>query len=60
MANGAEKIPARMTAVAISEPGGPMVLKPEKRDVPLPGPGEILVRVHAAGVNRYWPEWLEP
>jgi putative PIG3 family NAD(P)H quinone oxidoreductase len=52
MANGAEKIPARMTAVAISEPGGPMVLKPENRDVPLPGPGEILVRVHAAGVNR--------
>jgi putative PIG3 family NAD(P)H quinone oxidoreductase len=29
-----------------------MVLKPEKRDVPQPGAGEILIRVHAAGVNR--------
>jgi putative PIG3 family NAD(P)H quinone oxidoreductase len=41
-----------MTAVAISMPGGPLVLKPEKRDVPQPGPAEILVKVHAAGVNR--------
>jgi putative PIG3 family NAD(P)H quinone oxidoreductase len=41
-----------MMAVAISEPGGPLVLKPEKRAVPEPGPGEILIRVHAAGVNR--------
>jgi putative PIG3 family NAD(P)H quinone oxidoreductase len=49
---GAQTIPAKMTAVAISQPGGPMVLKPEKRDVPQPGPGEILIRVHAAGVNR--------
>ena len=46
------KLPATMTAVAITEPGGPMVLKPEKRPVPQPGPGEILIRVHAAGVNR--------
>jgi putative PIG3 family NAD(P)H quinone oxidoreductase len=45
-------LPAKMTAVAISEPGGPMVLKPERREVPQPGPGEIVVRVHAAGVNR--------
>lgn len=29
-----------------------MVLKPEKRPVPQPGPGEILIRVRAAGVNR--------
>ncbi|MEP9399138.1 NAD(P)H-quinone oxidoreductase [Mesorhizobium sp. KR2-14] len=41
-----------MMAVAITTPGGPMVLKPERRDVPLPGPGEILIRVKAAGVNR--------
>ncbi len=45
-------IPARMTVVAISEPGGPRVLKPEERDVPRPGEGEILIRVKAAGVNR--------
>jgi putative PIG3 family NAD(P)H quinone oxidoreductase len=51
MANG-DKIPAKMTAVAISQPGGPLVLKPEKRDVPEPGEGEILIRVRAAGVNR--------
>ncbi len=47
-----EKIPARMTAVAITQPGGPMVLKAEKRAVPEPGDNEILIRVQAAGVNR--------
>jgi putative PIG3 family NAD(P)H quinone oxidoreductase len=45
-------LPAKMTAIAISEPGGPRVLKPEKRDVAQPGEGEILIRVRAAGVNR--------
>ena len=48
----ASSIPARMKVVAISEPGGPRVLKPEQRDVPRPGEGEILIRVRAAGVNR--------
>ena len=47
-----ETIPVKMNAVAISEPGGPLMLKLERRDVPKPGPGEILIRVHAAGVNR--------
>jgi putative PIG3 family NAD(P)H quinone oxidoreductase len=41
-----------MMAVAISQPGGPRVLKPERRPVPEPGDGEILIRVRAAGVNR--------
>ena len=45
-------LPEKMTAIAISTPGGPMVLKPEKRDLPALGEGEILIRVHAAGVNR--------
>src|SRR5690606_4081366 len=49
---GVQAIPDTMTASAISEPGGPRVLKPEKRDVPRPGRGEILARVRAAGVNR--------
>ncbi|GLH78454.1 NAD(P)H quinone oxidoreductase [Bradyrhizobium sp. SSBR45G] len=47
-----EQLPAQMTVVAISQPGGPEVLKPETRPVPKPGPGEILIRVKAAGVNR--------
>ncbi|MBO6539773.1 MAG: NAD(P)H-quinone oxidoreductase [Rhizobiaceae bacterium] len=47
-----QKLPGKMVAIAISEPGGPMVLKPEKRDLPVPGEGEILIRVKAAGVNR--------
>ena len=47
-----ETIPVKMNAVAISEPGGPLMLKLERRDGPKPGPGEILIRVHAAGVNR--------
>src|SRR5207245_8829685 len=47
-----EKPPAQMTVVAISKPGGPEVLVPETRRVPLPGPGERLVKVKAAGVNR--------
>lgn len=48
----AARLPAKMTAIAISEPGGPLVLKPEKRDLPQPGQGEIVIRVKAAGVNR--------
>jgi len=41
-----------MRAVAISTPGGPDVLTPEHRAVPVPGPGEVLVQVSHAGVNR--------
>jgi len=45
-------LPESMTVIAISEPGEPEVLKPETRPVPTPMPGEILVKVAAAGVNR--------
>src|ERR1700719_3804247 len=38
-----EKLPAQMTVVGISKPGGPEVLLPETRAVPSPGPGEILL-----------------
>jgi NADPH:quinone reductase len=41
-----------MTAIDPSETGGPEVLKPVERPVPAPGPGEVLIRVAAAGVNR--------
>ena len=47
-----EKLPAQMTVIGISKPGGPEVLLPETRAVPAPGPDEILIRVAAAGVNR--------
>jgi NADPH:quinone reductase len=41
-----------MTAIEISTPGGPEVLKPCIRPVPQPGEGELLIQVAAAGVNR--------
>ncbi len=44
--------PHVMTAIEISEPGGPEVLRPVEVTVPVPGHGEILIRVAYAGVNR--------
>ncbi|MGE0449639.1 MAG: NAD(P)H-quinone oxidoreductase [Vicinamibacterales bacterium] len=41
-----------MRAVAIAQPGGPEVLTVVDRPEPECGPGEVLVRVAAAGVNR--------
>ncbi|WP_198117334.1 NAD(P)H-quinone oxidoreductase [Massilia rhizosphaerae] len=41
-----------MRAIEIVQPGGPEVLQPCERPVPTLKPGEILIRVHAAGVNR--------
>ena len=45
-------IPATMQAIDPAEAGGPEVLVPVERPVPQPGPGEVLIRVAAAGVNR--------
>jgi NADPH2:quinone reductase len=45
-------LPADITAIAILQAGGPEMLAPERRPMPLPGAGEILVQVAAAGVNR--------
>ena len=45
-------LPEKMTAIEITAPGGPEALVPVERPVPRPGPGEVLVRVAAAGVNR--------
>jgi putative PIG3 family NAD(P)H quinone oxidoreductase len=42
----------KMKCVEISEPGGPDVLKVAERDVPELKDGEVLIKVHAAGVNR--------
>jgi len=41
-----------MRAIEIREPGGPEVLTLTTRDRPVPGAGELLVKVAAAGVNR--------
>lgn len=46
------EIPTTMIAIDPDEAGGPEVLKPVERPVPQPGPGELLIRVAAAGVNR--------
>ncbi|MBX4135357.1 MULTISPECIES: NAD(P)H-quinone oxidoreductase [Pseudomonas] len=45
-------LPKEMTLIEITTPGGPEVLQPRQAAVPEAGPGEILIRVHAAGVNR--------
>jgi len=45
-------IPSSMTAIAITQPGGPDVLKPVTMPTPAPGAGEVLIKVEAAGVNR--------
>ncbi|MDR6586399.1 NAD(P)H-quinone oxidoreductase [Herbaspirillum frisingense] len=41
-----------MRAIEIKEFGGPEVLQPCERPVPELKPGEVLIKVHAAGVNR--------
>src|SRR6056297_3812163 len=46
------QIPSSMTVVEISTYGGPEVLKPATAPVPKPGPGQILIKVAYAGVNR--------
>ncbi len=45
-------LPETMTAIAITEHGGPDVLKPEPRPVPHAYEHELLVKIAAAGVNR--------
>ena len=41
-----------MRCVEIVQPGGPDVLRLTERPDPVPGPGEVLIDVAAAGVNR--------
>ena len=41
-----------MTAAVIYEPGGPEVLRLERRPIPRPASGEVLIRVRAFGLNR--------
>lgn len=44
--------PLKMAATEILEPGGPDVLTPVMRPVPVPAADEVLIRIAAAGVNR--------
>lgn len=41
-----------MQAIEITRFGTPDVLQPVQRPIPRPGPGEVLIKVAAAGVNR--------
>lgn len=45
-------LPQTMRAVEITEPGGPEVLRPCTRPVPVAGAGQIVIKVAYAGVNR--------
>ncbi len=45
-------LPQTMTVIEARESGGPEVLVPGERPVPLPGPDEVLIVVEAAGINR--------
>jgi putative PIG3 family NAD(P)H quinone oxidoreductase len=47
-----ETIPETMVAIDPPAPGGPEVLAPVERPVPVPGVDQVLIRVAAAGVNR--------
>lgn len=47
-----ETLPETMTAIGFETPGGPEVLLPQVLPVPVPGPGQVLVKVAYAGVNR--------
>lgn len=52
MSSAAASLPETMTAITVTTPGGPEVLVPGSRPVPKPAPGEVLVKVEAAGINR--------
>ncbi|HST36631.1 MAG TPA: alcohol dehydrogenase catalytic domain-containing protein, partial [Allosphingosinicella sp.] len=45
-------LPNEMDAIDPAAPGDPEVLEIVRRPVPAPGPGEVLIKVAAAGVNR--------
>ena len=46
-----EKIQNRMRAIGVESPGGPEMLSLFDAQVPVPGANDILIKVHAAGVN---------
>ena len=46
-----------MRAIRAKTPGGPEVLELIEQPIPTPGPGEVLIKIAAAGVNR--PDMLQ-
>jgi putative PIG3 family NAD(P)H quinone oxidoreductase len=46
-------MPAEQTVMVITAAGGPEVLQARQRPVPAPSDHELLIRVHAAGINRH-------
>ncbi|HXD28278.1 MAG TPA: NAD(P)H-quinone oxidoreductase, partial [Arthrobacter sp.] len=50
--NNSSTLPATMRAVDYDGSGGPEVIRVVERPVPVPGEGEVLIRVAAAGINR--------
>ena len=46
-----DPLPDMMRAIRADPPGGPDAMRIETRPLPVPGPGEVLIRVAAAGVN---------
>ncbi|RRW54302.1 MULTISPECIES: NAD(P)H-quinone oxidoreductase [Pseudomonas] len=45
-------LPNEMTRIEITEPGGPEVLQARRVPLPTVAEGQVLIRVHAAGINR--------
>ena len=57
MSDMPKALPESMTAIAITRPGGPEVLTPIEKPLPIPGQGEVLIKVAAAGIN--YPDILQ-
>ena len=45
-------LPNEMTRIEITQPGGPEVLQARRVPLPSVAEGQVLIRVHAAGINR--------
>lgn len=48
-----ESLPSEQTVIVITTGGGPEVLQPRRQAIPSPAESELLIRVHAAGINRH-------
>ena len=51
-ASAPKALPETMNVIEVRAPGGAEMLVPGKRPVPKPAPGEVLMEIHAAGINR--------